>query len=571
MVPMMPANADALWHVSGNVVDGEGHAIPNVTVTAYTETTIVTGLKGIYYTSMKTDDTGSFRVLLDHAKYLLYFDNAGYQSTSLEVDTTKSSDFYIALNYIVMKSGLSLVSVPASLQVHGGETVTVPFTFRNDGVAETVNVTSTVAGGYDVVILNQDKQSVESVYVPSGSTSTLSLEITAPLKANDTVVVTKIAGSLELNFSLGLRFVESVGGNVLTCSYPGRNLNPEDGFDYVVTLNNQFYYQKTYALTLSYPSGWNVVAKNEAGQKVSSVILAGQGSTTLHVTGTVPSNCTAGTYTIKLKESDGDTSNQLSLSTDVAAKTTTAEKQSLEIVSKYPSQSIQLGVKTDYPLTISMNGTKTLVSLTTEGVPDGWDVSFVTTDGRTVNSVLMDPNLAEDIDVKVTPSLSSSKGTYSFAVVASGGGVSGRLSLSAEVEGSYGISMSVDNLYLQASAQSTQTVTATVTNTGYSPLNNVALMVSHPDGWDAAISPLKVTTLAPNQAQTFTLAVTVPSGASPKDYLVTLKAGGDEASTAEQTIRVTVAVESSWTMWGIGLLIVAVAAFGLILTRMRRR
>ncbi len=571
LTPAMSARANALWTITEKVVDGNGTTIPKVVVTVYTENSVVTGQSGEYYKSVKTNEAGSYKVVLDYAKYKLEFDKEGYLSGSVEVDTTKAAigDFDISLQDIVLNSSLSLVSVPSSLQVHEGETVTVSFTFRNDGAAGTVNVVSTISTGYDVMVLNQDKQPVDSVYVPSGTTCTLSLQITVPLAANDTVVRTMIAGSSKLEFSLDLRVVES-RGSVLTCSYPGRDLNPNDAFDFVVTLENQHYYEKTYNLTLTYPSGWNVAVKNEAGQKASAVVLEGQGSATLHVSGTVPSNCTAGSYSIILNEADGDNAAQLPLQAQITVKPM-SEKQSLDIVSKYPSQSIQLGVKTVYPLSISMNGTKALVSLSTEGVPDGWEVSFVTTDGRTVNSILMDPAAAEDIAVEVTPSLSSSRGSYSFKVVAAGGGTSASLSLIADVEGSYNVSMSVDNLYLQTSAQSTQTAAVTVTNTGYSPLNNVELEVSYPDGWDISSSPLKVTTLVPNQAQTFTLTIIVPSGASPKDYLVTLKAAGDEASTAEQTIRVTVAVESSWTIWGIGLLVLAVAAFGLIFTRMRRR
>ena len=131
--------------------------------------------------------------------------------------------------------------------------------------------------------------------------------------------------------------------------------------------------------------------------------------------------------------------------------------------------------------------------------------------------------------------------------------------------------MELDTLYLQTKAQASEVVTVTVANKGYSPLTNVVLDISYPDGWTATFTPVKVTTLNPNESGTFLLTVTVPEGAAPKDYLVTVQATSGEASATTQTVRVTVGVESSWTIYGLVILVIAVGAFALLYLKLRRR
>jgi uncharacterized membrane protein len=110
-----------------------------------------------------------------------------------------------------------------------------------------------------------------------------------------------------------------------------------------------------------------------------------------------------------------------------------------------------------------------------------------------------------------------------------------------------------------------------VTNTGYSPINDLVLGLSYPDSWEASFSPVKVTTLAPNEAQTFLLTFTVPEGASPKDYLITVQASSTAVSTALETIRVTVGVETSWSLYGIAILAVSLIAFVVLFRKLRRK
>jgi uncharacterized membrane protein len=243
----------------------------------------------------------------------------------------------------------------------------------------------------------------------------------------------------------------------------------------------------------------------------------------------------------------------------------------LTVTSKYPSQSITLGKTTVYPLTISNPGTKQLVALKAEGVPSGWTVAFKTSEGKQINSILVEAESIESVNFEVTPSLSSTKSTYTFTVTSTGDYSSGKIALDASIGGSYGLTMTVDSLYFATNAGSTYSESITLTNTGYSSLNNLQLSLTYPSGWTVTSTPIKLTTLDPNKKATFTLSITTPSGTAAQDYLVQLTATSDEVETSQQSIRVTVNVESSLSIYGIILLVVAAGAFALLYKKMRRR
>jgi uncharacterized membrane protein len=284
------------------------------------------------------------------------------------------------------------------------------------------------------------------------------------------------------------------------------------------------------------------------------------------VAGDVPYNSTTGNYTFTLKASSDAHTNSIPLTVTVSKVSAT-----LTVTSKYPSQTITLGKTTVYPLTISNPGMKQLVTLKAEGVPSGWTVAFKTSEGKQINSILVGVESSESVNFEVTPSLSSTQSTHKFTVIATGDYSSGKIALDASIGGSYGLTMAIDSLYFTTNAGSVYSESITLTNTGYSSLNNLQLALTYPSGWTVTATPIKVTTLDPNKKATVTLAITAPSGTAAQDYLVQLTAKSDEVETSQQSIRVTVNVESSLSMYGIILLVVAAGAFALLYKKLKRR
>jgi uncharacterized membrane protein len=566
-VPLATVHSDTSYTITGTVVDSEGNTLSGVTLTVYTTSNIVSGsaIIGQYVKTGTTDTDGTFKLSLDRSSYTISLSKPGYQTATLSVNLNYATSYTYDVNKLFMSKSVSLQIAVSTLEIHEGETFSVPVTIKNMGDAETVSITGICGSGYTTAILSQDKQLVQGVYIPASGSTTVSVEVTAPLKATDADLLIKVVGNLETYDTVHLKVFEA-DGILLSCTYPGKVSMPSDSFTFAVTLKNPYYYTQTFSLDLSTLSNWSLNVENDRSEKINAVTISAGESLSLQVSGNVPYNSTIGDYTFTLKASSNGHTTSIPLTVTVSKASA-----ALTVVSKYPSQSITLGKTTVYPLTISNPGTKQLITLKSEGVPSGWTVAFKTSEGKQINSVLVDSESSESINFEVTPSLSSTQSTQTFTVVATGDYSSGKITLDASIGGSYGLAMAIDSLYFTTNAGSTYSESITLTNTGYSSLNNLQLSITYPSGWTVTSTPIKVTTLDPNKKATFTLSMTAPSGTAAQDYLVQLTATSDEVTTSQQSIRVTVNVESSLSIYGILLLVVAAGAFVLLYKKLRRR
>jgi len=565
--PLTIVHSDTSYTITGTVVNNSGNSISGVTISIYSASTIVSGsnLVGQYVKSVTTDDNGYFKVGLDRKSYTLNFNKAGYQTSSLSVSLNSATEYNYDLSKIELKRSITLQATPSTLEVHDGETFTIPLTIKNAGEDEVVSITVICGKGYSVSVISQDKQLVQSVYIPASGSATVSVKVTTPIEATDSDLVIKVVGNLETDYTVHLKAM-AVDGDVLSCTYPGRNVMPSETFAFAVTVENPYYYTETFKIDLNTPSHWRLNIENDRGEKINLITLGAGESVSIQVTGEVPYNSTVGDYSFTLKASASGHIDELPLT--VTVNNVSAE---LTITSKYPSQTIALGKTTIYPLTITNPGTKQLINFKAEGVPSGWTIAFQSSEGKQINSILVGAEASESVNLVVTPALSSSKSGYSFTVTATGDYSSGKITLEASIGGSYGLTMKVDSLYFETNAGSTYTETITLTNTGYSSLNNLYLSLSYPSGWTVTATPIKVTTLDPNSKTTFTLSISPPTGTAAQDYLVQVTGISDELEASQQSIRVTVNVESSWSIYGLVLLVVAAGAFVLLYKKLRRR
>lgn len=201
-----------------------------------------------------------------------------------------------------------------------------------------------------------------------------------------------------------------------------------------------------------------------------------------------------------------------------------------------------------------------------------WEIVFKTNDDQEIQAVLISPLTTEKINVEVTPSLKSTPDTYSLTILAESIHIHGSVTLNAIIAGSYKVSMDVSSIYTKIKAGATQTINVEVTNTGYSPINNVNLeLTASPEGWNVEISPFKISTLNPNEAETLKVSIQPPEGTAPGDYLIKIRTVSDEVSSGEEVIRVTVSVGTTWGIYGIAMIAAALGIFVLVYKKFRRR
>jgi len=557
--------ADANFHYHGTIVDEGGDPLAGATIKVVDQTASRIGSgTGLYVATATTDVNGRFSFYIDYGTYDLTISKEGYISqifrySGVNVPRIEVGNVTLKRNVLVTMSAAALVASP-------GSRLTMSVQVSNGGSAEeTVDVQATAPEGWSAFLKNEAGE-VKSLILKAGATTSLNLVVDVPVDATSGEIELVVSGRASVTKTLTI-VVEGAPTSIATCTYPSKIVSPGGTISYKVAITNPSGEAGVIMLkTMGVPSGWSAYFLNDDKEEIDSVYVQSASSVTVTLRVQVSSATAVDTIgSLIVTAQLGERSTEVPLALKVEQRAAT-----IELGAKYPSQSLKLSVATVYPITLSIHSSE-LVQLSADGVPEGWSVVFKTQDGRQVNSVLLEADTTESINVEVTPSLSSSQGQYSFTIVATGETEEGNLALTADIVGSYSLVMSLDSLYLQTIAKSSEVVTVTVTNKGYSPLTNVELALSYPDGWTTAFTPMKITTLAPNEKATFQLTVTVPEGASPKDYLVSVQATSGEASATVQTIRVTVEMESSWSIYGVVLLAAGAGVFVLIYKKLKRK
>ncbi len=564
--PMVAVQASS-YSITGTIIDGDDSYLSDIIITVYSELDIVSGgsLQGNIVSTTTSDAYGNFKLGLERASYTVVFEKAGYETITLNINLGVATELTYSLGKITMEKSLGISSTASTLLIHDGETFSIPISVSNNGEDDAVSITTATVDGYSATVLNSANQPVSRVLIPAGGSASLNVKVIAPMHASDADIVVTVASAVEVDYVVHLHVV-GVNGEALSSTYTGRSVLPDESVDFTVVLKNPLYYSKTFQLSVNSPELWAFYVENGEGQKINAVTLGAGESVNLHVIGDVPNNAATGDYKLSVKATYDNKTDSLPLT--VTVNVTSPE---FSITSKYPSQTLSLGGSATYSVTITNPGATQLVKIKAEGVPSGWTVAFKSSAGVRINSLLIAGDSSEEVQVVVTPSLDSTNAEHVFDVTAYSDYTSGTITLTANIGGSFSLDISVDSLYFETNAATTTTDVVTLTNTGYSSINNLELEITSPDGWDVVVSPIKVTTLESNEKKTFTLSITPPTGTSAKDYLVKVAATSDEVLTDEQSIRVTVNVESSWSIYGVLLLAAGGGLFWLLYKKLKRK
>jgi uncharacterized membrane protein len=547
--------ASANYNYYGAIVDDDGSSLNLVEVDIYNE----------FGTHLQTREVnGTFSFFLNFGSYQLVFTKNGYITDTRNYASALQD---VNIGEIKLKRSVSMKLTDATVVATPGSRLTMGFQIKNSGTEDEIVALETSSEGGWATMITDENSEVKAVALAAGASQNLNILTDIPIDASSSIVSITAHGLTISTKTINVQ-VEGSPISLVGCKYPSKQAQPGSTIDFKVDVINPTEKATLLTLsTLSTPNGWSAAILNAEKERISSIYLAAKAGSEVTIRVDVPENAVVGsTSDLVIQASSQGRTSEVRLKIEIYLEAAT-----LSLSSKYPSQSIQLGVKTIYPLTLTLGSSQELVELKAEGIPTGWSAYFKTQDGRQINSILIDSNASEQVNLEVTPALSSAQGSYDFTIKADGKSAHGNLALKAQVASSYGIKMSVESLYVSTSAKATESVSVKVTNTGYSPINDLELKISYPDSWEASFKPLKVTTIAPNEAQTFLLTFTVPEGASPKDYLITVQATSTAISTDLETIRVTVSVETSWSLYGITILAVSLVAFAVLFSKLRRK
>jgi uncharacterized membrane protein len=314
------------------------------------------------------------------------------------------------------------------------------------------------------------------------------------------------------------------------------------------------------------PEGWTAVLRGE-GFVVDSVQTQGDDPVTITLDVTVPDGATAGSQRVTVSARSGGARDTLNL--DLRIEETAAGQVTME--SDFPELQGAAGSTISYSVRLT-NDTAEDLSFALQGSgPPGWTVEATPSGQAQAASVIVEAGANSTINVSVDVPEGAPAEAYPITVTATSDSRTVEAQLAAIVTGSYSMTFSTQNevLSTRGGAGSTIEQNVTITNTGTSPLENVALNATPPSGWTVTFDPPAVN-VAPNATES-AVARIVPSGeAIAGDYVVTFRASNDQANE-DFELRVTIETSLLWGIVGIGLIALVVIGLGWVFRRYGRR
>ena len=122
----------------------------------------------------------------------------------------------------------------------------------------------------------------------------------------------------------------------------------------------------------------------------------------------------------------------------------------------------------------------------------------------------------------------------------------------------------------EATAGKAETFAFDIGNTGSAPAKAVRFTASAPSGWKVAFRPDQLPGLDVDAHQPVQVEITPSEKAIAGDYMVTIRANGEGASTSAE-FRTTVTTSTVWGVAGLGIIAASVLVLALAVTRYGRR
>ncbi|HXX60089.1 MAG TPA: NEW3 domain-containing protein [Candidatus Sulfotelmatobacter sp.] len=352
----------------------------------------------------------------------------------------------------------------------------------------------------------------------------------------------------------------------ITTPYPAVSVQPGNN----VTFNLDITVPQAERVDLSVagvPSGWTANIQG-GGNAVNAVYVGGSTAATVQLSVTVPQTASAGSQTLTVTARSPQGARDLPLQVTVLGATSGA----IQLTTDFAKLSGTATSAFSYSLTLTNTGTqKQTFTLQAQG-PDGWQVTVHPASNAQALTDTIDGGANDTLSVSATPPSSVAAGAFPLQVTVAGGGQTATANLEADVTGSPSVSLSTPNQVLnaQVTAGSTGTVSLVVTNTGSTPLQNVAVTASPPSGWTSTFAPTSIATLAPGEADTVTATIKPASDALSGDYDITFTVTAGTA-TATVDIRTTVQTSPVWGFIGLGLIALVIIGLGWVFRRYGRR
>jgi len=398
--------------------------------------------------------------------------------------------------------------------------------------------------GWKYRVLNSEDDEIDKIFVKSGGTVSVYVEVKSPDDAGkgEHKFKVKISGGNTEELELVADVGESTGkyGFSASSRYRGKAVASGKEVSFEISLVNNDS-DDIYKLNASVPEEWKYWIESNGGDEITEVEVLDDDSITLFFRLEPPLDAEEGIYEpgLMITSVKGKETKTLIFLATVRLE---RELYDVEISSPFSKKSVMIGESIEYSINIQNDGRKgENYNLIVENLPSEWEYKFKEASGNApqISSVEVDVEETKNVVLQVTPASEVEIGEYPFKIKVSGN-ANDTLNATLEIEGSHEMKLEIDTLWIKAGAGTKKQVTVKVQNTGLSELRDVEIDVTGPDEWDITAAPSKITSLKPQMTEKFTLNIEPSADTGIDDYKVIVKAKSQKFETGEDVIRVTV-------------------------------
>ena len=373
------------------------------------------------------------------------------------------------------------------------------------------------------------------------------------------------------------QITEAEAGKVtFSTDYPGVTIKPGGTSTFTLYITNTGLEETTVELSAEdLPEGWEGSFKGSSNE-VSMVHVGAyqkkEDSPSLSYSLTVPEDTKEDIYTISLNAKGGDVDESLALTVKVDAE----EKKigAGEFSTDYAQQEGDSGTKFSYTTTLTNNsGENMTYSLSAEGAPEGWTVTFTPSDTTTAtSSVPVDAGASSTIKAAIVPAQNVTAGEYPITLVAACAGETLELPVTVKITGTYSLTATTPtgNLSTSAYAGETKDVALSIQNTGNIDLTAVSLKAQASTDWEITFDQDTINEIPAGGSAEVTAHITPAKDAILGDYVTIITASNDAVSS-DCALRISVQNHTSWGIAAVAVIAVLVLGLVLIIRRFGRR
>lgn len=352
----------------------------------------------------------------------------------------------------------------------------------------------------------------------------------------------------------------------LSTDYPGVAVGPGETTTFALDVTSDRR-ERVDLSVVEAPPGWGTTLRG-GGFEVSTVFTDPASPPAVELEVRVPADATPGGYRVVVQGSTAGQSQALVVNLNVAEDVAGA----FELTSEFSTLRGQASDTYSFSLTLRNSSARAATFGLTATGPEGWTVDARPSASAQATTVTVEAGSTATVTVTADPPESVTADSYSIVVEAAGEGRSLQAELTAEVVGSFTMSLTTadERLNARGSAGGTSSVALVVSNDGSAPLDGVTFSATPPSGWEVTFEPATIDRLPPGERATVTARIRPSGGAVAGDYDVTLTASS-AGTTENVAIRFAVETSGLFGFFGIAVIVLAVAGLLWVFRRYGRR